>query len=427
MNEGRHYRHYVLAILTVTSVLSIADRLILSILLQDIKQAFTLSDTQLGLISGLAFTSFYVVFGFPIAWLADRRNRKNIIAVSLTAWSLMTALCGVATGFWTLFAARMGVGVGEAGGGPAAMSILPDYFRKHELARAMGVHALGSTLGTAAGLMIGGYVAHRLGWRMAFVTLGLPGVLLAVLLYFTVAEPKRGRFHLAALNERTDAEDWRTVISSLMANTIYVRVTAAYALQIVIGYAFASWLAAIMLRNFPVSTADVGFYLGLAFVLGGIPGPLLGGILTDLLVKRDARWRAWLPGLAILACLPAFWLCLAANSFWAFLGLFSCGYMIFLLAQPPTLSLLQLSVKPGERALAVATAMLFNNLVGQALGAFLIGSSSEWLTPVYGAHALGQAVILVSTLFGIPAALVYFWTAAAITPGVRARKPAPSK
>jgi MFS family permease len=150
-------------------------------------------------------------------------------------------------------------------------------------------------------------------------------------------------------------------------------------------------------------------YLGLAFVLGGIPGPILGGYLTDFLVRQNPRWRAWLPALATLLCLPIFFACLMSTSFWAFLGLFSCGYLVYLIAQPPTISLLQLSGKPDERAMAVAVAMLFNNLVGQALGGFLIGLASTNLASSMGSHALGSAVIGVSAAFAGPAVLLYIW------------------
>jgi MFS family permease len=408
MGERSNYRYFVLATLTVGGVLNIADRLILSILLEDIKHAFTLSDTQIGLITGLAFTVLYITFGIPIAWLADRTNRRTIIALSIAVWSLMTALCGAATGFWTLFLARMGVGIGESGSGPAASSLLTDYFRKHELGRAMGFYFLGPTIGTASGLMVGGYLAHLVGWRMAFMLLGVPGILFALFVFLTIKEPAAGRTPPPRAESFAGGfRVWRAGVASLLANRLYMAATLAFACMIVIGYGFATWLAAIMLRNFSVSTADVGFYLGLAFLLGGIPGPILGGYITDALVRRDPRWRAWLPALATLACLPLFLACLLSTSFSGFLGLFSLGYLVFLIAQAPTVSLIQLSVRPDERAMAMAVAMLFNNLIGQALGGFLIGLASTGLAASMGPRALGTAVIAVSAAFGLPAVWFY--------------------
>jgi predicted MFS family arabinose efflux permease len=419
LGTERGYRYYVLAVLTLVSILSIADRLILSILLEDIKAEFALSDTQMGLLSGVAFTVFYVTFGMPIARLADRSNRKNIIAAAVAAWSLMTALCGAAIGFWTLFLARMGVGIGEAGGTGSGSSIIADYFHRHELSRAMGILTLGSTLGTAAGLMIGGFFADLVGWRMAFVALGIPGIALGLIVYFTIKEPVRGR-----LFTPTDGPDRQVGVAAtlreLAANKIYARVTLAYGLQIVIGYAFATWLASIMARKFEISTGDIGFYLGLAFILGGIPGPLLGGYLADRLARRNPRWRAWLPAIAAVGCLPIYALSLMSNEFWTFLGLFSLGYLVFLLMQPPTLALLQLSVPPSQRAFGVSVALVFNNVLGQAVGAFVIGLMSDALLPSYGPLSLGYAVLATSVIFGVPAAVAYLWTAAAIDP-----RPAP--
>lgn len=417
MDEGRNYRYYVLGILTLGGMFNIADRLILSILLEDIKKEFLFTDTQIGLLTGIAFTLFYILFGLPIAWLADRKNRKTIIALSIAGWSLMTALCGAATGFWSLFIARMGVGVGESGSGPAGLSLLSDYFRKHELGRAMGFSTLGATVGTAVGLIAGGYFAQLLGWRMAFVALGVPGIILGLVVYLTVKEPPRGRYYPDAVMTKPSESfgdamaSWFKTVQSLYANRLFVGVTAAYACMIVTGYAFATWLASIMLRNFDVSVGDVGIYLGLAFLLGGLPGPLIGGFLTDWLVRINPRWRAWLPAIATAICLPIYYLCLMSTSFWAFLGIFACGYLVFLIAQPPTISLLQLSVRPDQRAMAVAVGMLFNNLVGQALGSYLVGLTSTTLTPEYGPMALSYAVLGVSACFAVPAVLLYLWTA----------------
>ncbi len=419
MGAERGYRYYVLAVLTFVSILSIADRLILSILLEDIKAEFELSDTQIGLITGLAFTTFYVTFGMPIARFADRSNRKNIIAVAVAAWSVMTALCGAAVGFWSLFLARMGVGVGEAGGTGSGSSIVADYFHRHELSWAMGILTLGSTLGTAVGLMVGGFFADLLGWRMAFLALGIPGILLGLIVFYTVKEPVRGRLYAEQVGPDLKLPLAET-LRDLARNKVYVRTTLAYGLQIVIGYAFASWLASIMARKFEISTGDIGFYLGLTFVLGGIPGPLLGGYLADRLAKRNPKWRAWLSAIATLACLPVYALSLMSTTFWMFLGLFALGYMIYLLMQPPTLALLQLSVPPSQRAFGVSVALVFNNVLGQAIGAFVIGVMSDALLPDYGPLSLGYAVLATSVIFGVPGALAYLWTAAAIDP-----RPAP--
>ncbi len=410
-DEGR-YRYYVLALLTVAAVFSIADRLVLSILLEDIKAEFNFTDTELGLLTGLAFALFYVLAGFPIARLADRSNRKNIVAASLAFYSAMTALCGAAVGFWSLFLARMGVGIGEGGAGPPAVSLLADYFKKHELARAMSIHTWGAVLGTGFGLIAGGALAAAFGWRMAFVLLGLPGLGLGLLIYFTMREPPRGRYSPQELN--TDQARFSATIQSFLKNKVLMYTCLAWALVTTIGYAMAIWLAPIMLRNFEMDTANVGLVLGLTFIVGGIPGPVIGGMLVDHLSKTDVRWRAWIPAIGTLICLPLYYLCLTAGSLTAFLGFFVVGYLFFLFQNGPSIAIIQTSTRTGERATAFAFALLFNNMCGQALGPFVIGVTSDSLAPTYGAESLNMAVLGTCFVAGIGAIIFYLLAAGEI-------------
>jgi predicted MFS family arabinose efflux permease len=404
------YRYYVLGILTLTSMLSIADRLIMSILLEDIKAEFTMTDTQLGLLAGLAFTLFYAILGIPIARLADKWNRKNIVGIALIMWSVMTSICGAATGFISLFLARLGVGVGEAGGSPPSYSIIADYFQPHELARAMGIFTVGAVLGTGGGIMIGGFLADAIGWRLTFLALGVPGVLLGVILLISVKEPLRGRYDTKENQNRSD-EVMRATLASLSRNKVFVGIGVSFALLTMVGYAMAIWMAPIMLRNFDIPVSTVGFYLGCAYFIGGIPGPILGGYLTDYLVRFDARWRAWMPAIAIVGVVIAYWFCLSATSLQGFLGFFTLAYALFMLPQAASLSLLQSSVHSGQRALAVALALLVNNLLGQALGPFLIGTASDALGPSYGEKALNYSVFSLCAVAAVLAAMSYLWTA----------------
>jgi predicted MFS family arabinose efflux permease len=407
------YRHYVLIILMLTLALSIADRLVMSILMEDIKAEFSMTDTQMGLLAGLAFTLFYAILGIPIARLADRFNRKNIVAASLTIWSGMTALCGAATGFATLFAARIGVGIGEAGGGPPSVSIISDYFRTRELARAVAVYSLGATLGTVLGLIGGGFLADLVGWRMTFVYLGVPGILLGLILFLTIREPERGAY-VSKDEVQLDSDSFGQSLASLARNKIYVRLVIGSSLAIVAAYAYAIWLAPIILRNFEFSTANVGLYLGLTFLVGGVPGMLIGGYLADKLATRNKRWRAWVPGLALPLALPALVACLLVEDIRMVLGLYAVGYALLVSIQGPSISLMQIVVKPGERALAIAFYSLATNLMGQALGPVIVGSISDQLQPEYGPLSLNYAVIALTIIVMIPAALFYAWSAAAM-------------
>ncbi|MFK8048353.1 MAG: spinster family MFS transporter [Halioglobus sp.] len=411
---GKYYRHYVLIILTIVSMVNIMDRLIMSILLEDIKAEFTLTDTQLGVLAGLAFALFYALMSIPIARWADVSNRKNILAAALIIWSGMTALCGAATGFVSLFLARLGVGIGEAGGSPPSYSIIADYFKPSERARAMGVYVTGAVLGTGGGLIVGGLLGEWLGWRMTFFVLGVPGILLGILLYFTVKEPPRGRYD-SGPEAAKQATDIGRTLKSLAGNKVYVRVSISFAMLTMVGYAMALWLAPIMLRNFDVSLGKVGLYLGATYILGGIPGPLIGGYLTDYMVKLDARWRAWIPAIFILFSVSTFWFCLSADSLSQFLGFFALAYAFFMIPQGASMSMLQSSVSSGERALGISFALLITTMVGMALGPLLIGLLSDALAPSFGAKSLNYALMTVCGAAAVIAALCYFWTARAMS------------
>jgi len=408
-----YYRYYVLVMLTVVSMINIMDRLILSILLEDIKAEFTFTDTQLGVLAGLAFALFYALMSIPIARWADISNRKNILAAALIIWSGMTALCGAATGFVSLFLARLGVGIGEAGGSPPSYSIIADYFKPSERARAMGVYVTGSVLGTGGGLIVGGLLGEWLGWRMTFLALGIPGILLGVILYYTVKEPPRGRYD-SGTDESKQAIDIKRTLNSLASNKVYVRVSFSFAMLTMVGYAMALWLAPIMLRNFEVSMGMVGLYLGGTYILGGIPGPLIGGYLTDYMVKRDARWCAWIPAIFILSSVTTFWFSLSADSLSAFLGFFALTYALFMVPQGASLSMLQSSLGSGERALGMSFVLLVTTMVGLALGPLLVGFLSDLLAPTYGVKSLNYSLMSVCGAAAAIAALCYVWTSRAM-------------
>jgi MFS family permease len=408
------YRWYVLGLLTLTSAFSVADRLVFSILVQDIKTEFGLSDTELGLLGGAAFSVIYVLAGFPAARLADRSTRKNIVAAAISFWSLMTAACGLATGFWTLFIARTGVGVGEGCSGPSSQSLVADYFARHELAKAMGFLTIGASMGTAGGLLIGGQLAEAFDWRWAFVLMGLPGVVLGAIIFLTMREAPRGRYAPAGTDmaQRPLGE----TIRSLITNRVFMGLALGWAVQIMIGYALAFWMAPIMLREFSISTGDVGLYLGFTFFLGGIPGPILGGYVTHWLTLKDERWRAWLPGVTSLGCVIPLALSLTSGDFTTFLLWFGLAYAIYVASQAGILSGIQAAVEPASRGFAVATALFFNNLIGQALGLAITGALSDALTPTQGPQALAIAVFAVCLAAGIASMAIFAWTARQMGP-----------
>ncbi len=406
------YRYYVLIMLMFSYLLSITDRMIMSILIEPIKMDFALSDLQIGLLAGFAFTLFYVVLGIPIARFADRPNRKNIISAAVALWSAMTALCGLATGFWSLFLARVGVGVGEAGGQPPAISMISDYFDKHELSKAMGIYISGAILGTAGGFALGGILAENFGWRSTFIMLGLPGVVLGILMFLTVREPERGRFVVGEVKHEQQPV-WPT-LRSLIRNSIYIRIVLPNAFIIAATYALSLWFAPILLRNFDVSVSQVGIYLGICFAAGGVPGMLVSGYLGDKLALRDPRWRAWLPALVTFLAIPAVYGALFTSNLGLLFVLFAIGYGLIVSTQGPILSLVQLSVKPTERALAVSFANVFATIIGYALATPLVGYMSDTLSQDYGSLALNYAVFAILALTLVPAVPAYLFAARSI-------------
>ncbi|WP_339821893.1 MFS transporter [uncultured Parasphingorhabdus sp.] len=413
---GGVYRYYVLIMLMLTFMFNITDRLVMSILIEDIKAEFVLSDTQIGLLAGTAFTVFYLILGVPAGRLADRTNRKTMVAVSLSLWSLMSALCGAALGFWTLLLARLGVGVGEAGGGPPSVSIITDYFAPHELSRAMGIYAAGAVLGPVLGYAAGGLLAEAYGWRWTFVILGLPGILLGIILYLTVREPQRGRYfrQKSAKSGADKQEPFMTTMRSLWTNNIFVRVVLANSFTNIPSFAFAIWLAPTLIRNFDVSKGEVGVYLGAVLFAGGVPGMILGGYLADYLAKKNPRWRPWYCALAVLLTLPFWTFCLLSTSLEMTLALYICGYILLVSTQGAAISMVQAAVLPTERGTASSISSLSINLLGYGIGPALIGLMSDNWADSYGSMSLSYAVIATVVVSLSMATILFWWAAKAV-------------
>lgn len=414
--SGNVYRYYVLFMMMLAYMFNITDRMVMSILIEAIKADFVLSDTQIGLLAGTAFTVFYVVLGIPAGRLADRTNRKKMLAIAVSLWSLMAALCGVAIGFWTLFFARLGVGVGEAGGNPPATSIITNYFDAHELSRAMGIFSLGAALGPVVGFVAGGLLAEAYGWRWTFVILGLPGVVLGVLIYLTVREPDRGRFSKSDL-EKTQAvtqEAFVKTMASLWKNRIFVRVVLANALGIIALYGFSIWLAPILIRNFEIPVSQVGIYLGIAWIAGGVPGMILGGYFTDWLALRNPKWRAWYSAIVILLSLPLLVCCLLTDNIMLALVLYTLGYAAHSSTQGPAIAMMQSSVSPTERGTASSIAGLSATFLGYFIGPAVVGVISDKLVGDYGTMSLNYAMVMITVLSLISAVFAYLYAARAV-------------
>ncbi|MBP6701835.1 MAG: MFS transporter, partial [Halioglobus sp.] len=281
---SRKRAYYALVILTIVYSFNFIDRQLLAILQESVKADLGLSDSQLGLLTGFAFAVFYVTAGIPIARWADRANRRDIVALSLFLWSFMTAISGFVQNYTQLLLARIGVGVGEAGGSPPSHSMISDIFPPTERATALGFYSMGVSIGILFGFLAGGWLNEYFGWRVAFVVVGAPGILLAIILRMTLAEPVRG------LNEQRMVSNVPVpllqVLALLWSRRAFRHMAFAAALNAFAGYSTSNWTASFMIRSHGMSTGELGTWLALTIGLGGAIGVFCGGLLADRLARR---------------------------------------------------------------------------------------------------------------------------------------------
>lgn len=402
------YRQYVLGILLVVYVFNFIDRQILSILLQPIKLDLGLSDTQLGLLSGIAFAVFYVGFGIPLARLADRSSRVNIISGSLAVWSAMTAVCGLAQNFWQLLAARIGVGIGEAGCSPPAHSLISDYFAPESRATALSIYSLGIPIGVMVGFLVGGWIEEYFGWRVAFLVVGLPGILMAILVRMTIKEPPRG--HSEPVRDHGVQLRLAEVAGYLWGRRAFRHVAFAAGLHAFVGYGVISWLPSFLARSHQMGGAEIGTWLALlAGIVGGL-GTLAGGYLGDRYAKRDRRWYVWLSAISLLLTIPfSIFAFLAESKYWA-LTLYILPTFFGAFYHGPTLAVIQGLAQVRMRAISAAVYLFIVNLVGLGLGPLAVGVLSDLLTPSFGVESLRYALLGVF-MVNIWSAIHYFFAA----------------
>ncbi|HLJ39826.1 MAG TPA: MFS transporter [Steroidobacteraceae bacterium] len=401
---GTAYSFYVLGLLTLVYITNFIDRIVLGILVGPIKAELHLSDSQLGLIGGTAFALFYTALGIPIGWWADRASRVRIMTAALLCWSLLTALTGFAHSFLTLFLARLGVGVGEAGGVAPAYALIADYFRPGWRARVLGFFSLGIPIGSALGYLLGGYLTTAFTWRTAFMWLGTVGVVLAPLFLWTVREPERGRFDAAATPRQAPSlpEVWRV----LAAKPAFWLLSLAAGCGSLMGYGLLFWLPSFFIRSDGMSLLQVSRLLGALLLCGGVPGILLGSYIADRIGARDRRAYALVPALAFLCILPCYALGTALPMGPAAFVCFLVPAALQLVWLGPVIMAIQQLVAPTMRSLASAIFLFINNLLGLGLGALIIGFASDRLAGMFGSESLRYA-ILGGTVFYVLAAALF--------------------
>ncbi|AIT79869.1 spinster family MFS transporter [Novosphingobium pentaromativorans] len=394
----------VLAMLLLVYVFNFVDRQILAILAAPIQADLGLDDAQMGMLGGLAFAILYSTLGVPLAWLADRTSRSWVITGSLVIWSLFTAVCGAAQGFWHIFLARLGVGVGEAGGVAPSYAVIGDHFPSERRAFALSVYSLGIPLGSATGVLAGGYVAARVDWRAAFLVVGIAGLLIAPLFKFVV----RDRPKPAAPASPAAGEGVRFLaIAALLARKRgFWLLSFGAASSSMLGYGLAFWLPSLLQRSFHLELVETSWFIGAVLLLGGSVGVLSGGLLADRLGRANRAFYAWVPAMAFVAAVPLF-----AGGIWT--SSVPLAFLMFLVPQAlayiwlgPVTSAIQHLVEPPARATASALFLLINNLIGLGGGIYALGALSTALAPVYDEESLRYSMLFGLVLYLIAAVLM---------------------
>ncbi|WP_313802465.1 MFS transporter [Sphingobium sp.] len=380
---------YVLTMLTLAVIVSYIDRYVLAVLVQPIKADLGFSDTELGLLTGFAFSAIYAVFGIPIARLADRGRRRDVIAISLVVWSVMTAICGAARSFTAFAFARFGVGAGEAGALPSSQALIADLFPPQQRNTALAVLGSGGTIGLLTAFLIGGLIEARLGWRMTFVVVSAPGVVLALLIWLTIAEPGSGK--AAAM---TQPKSSMGLLRELLADPLFRHIPLAQASLALLMFAQTQWLPAFFERSFDLPRMQIGPTLAMTNGLAGIAGMVTGGLLADRLIRRGAVWPVRVAiGGVLLGAAPMLGLYLSTTPNRAF----ACSAMMgFCLAIPggPLLALVQSLVPREARATAAAAIAMCAAFIGLGGGPLMIGMISDWLAPSLGAQSLRWGMLI---------------------------------
>lgn len=387
---SQRYRAYVLLVLTGVYTFNFIDRQILVIIQDSIKAEMGLSDGQMGLLHGFSFAIFYCLLGIPIARMADKSNRRNIVALSLAVWSGMTAISGSVVYYWQLLLARIGVGVGEAGGSPPAHSIVSDYFPAQQRATALSIYSVGIYIGILAGYSLGGWIDQTYGWRMAFLALGLPGIAYALLLLLTVKEPPKGHSDVGTLKDDNEVP-FKDVINTLLSKKTFVFLALACGLHTFGNYGVGNWFAPFLGRVHGMPKGEIGTYLGLCAGFGGILGTFGGGYLADKLGKRDIRWYMWLPVIAeILTFWPNYVQFFTDNVNTALICHFITAFLTAIYLGP-CIAVTHNLVGAKMRALSSAVLFLVLNIIGLGLGPYIVGALSDYFTPTYGSESLRYA------------------------------------
>lgn len=399
------YRTYVLVVLTLVYVVNYLDRQILGILLPQIQKEFTLTDTDLGFLSGTAFALLYATLGIPVAIFADRMNRRNIVAVSLATFSLMTVLSGYTVQFWQLVLTRFGTGIGEAGTGPSINSVLADLYPPEKRASALAFYSAGLNVGLLLGFFGGGWIAQHYGWRNAFLAAGIPGLVLVFVVMLTVREPVRGT--VEGLADDASTPDIWAVVRHLWSQRSFRWLALATSMSAFGGYAVIAFVPKFLLVSHHMTQSEIGLALGFLVGVLGALGTYLGGYFADRWGKRDVRNTMFVPIWASFIAVPfglAFYL---IPSTAAALMAAIVPSLVGAIYLGPSYAMTQALVPLRMRARAVAILLFVLNAIGLGLGPLTVGKISDLLRPAFGVDSLRYA-LMTGILTSLVAAFCYW-------------------
>lgn len=377
---------FTVFLLALVFACSQLDRQIMGILLEPIKHDLKASDSQMGFLVGLAFAVFYTFLGIPVAMLADRGNRKNIIAASIILWSGMTALCGSAMTYTQMALARIGVAVGEAGSGPASVSIISSLFDERSRATAIGFFFMGSSIGVLLAFLGGGFLSAEIGWRTTFVVIGLPGIVVGIIVLIFLKEPPRPQ------GLSSEPVSLGETVRCMAGNPATRHLLAGNSLAGFVSYGLILWVPSFLVRSHGLAPAQVGLTLALSTGVGGALGAVLSGRVSDWAGKHGLAWRPWSIAIAKLLCVPLLLGFLLSDSIVVAMAFYIIPAVIggFFLA--PTAALVQQLVDVRMRAVAAAILSFLINIVGMGMGPQGVGLLSDALAPSLGASSLRYAL-----------------------------------
>lgn len=393
------HKNYALALLVVISASNYVDRTALGLLLQDIKADLVLTDTQLGFLTGIAFAIFYSVMGLPIARWADRGDRVRIISIATALWSLMTAACGLVTTFFQLILFRIGVAVGEAGCHPPAYSLMADYFERAERPRAVAIHQLGAPLAALIGYFGAGWLNELFGWRVTFALLGLPGLLLAVMAWFTLKEPRRRQISVQIKAAETPIPSLTQVVSTLWHIRSFVQLLICMSVLFFFIIGTQQWLPSFIIRSYRMETGVLGTWLAIVFGTSGLIGAYLGGQWATTMAARNEVLQLRIAAASIILSGVLSTLAYAVSNVAATLLLVGLGQMALMATSGPIFACIQTLAPERMRAVAVSLGFLFANLIGMGFGPLTTGILSDTFRPWAGDESLRYALLVLSPGF----------------------------